>query len=62
MTANKAQGQTLAYVGIYIAREFFSHGQFYVAMSRVGKMDSVKILFKKENNYHVRNIVYHEVL
>ena len=62
MTANKAQGQTLAYVGIYIAREFFSHGQFYVAMSRVGSMDSVKILFKKENNFHVRNVVFHEVL
>ena len=32
MTANKAQGQTLEFVGIYIAREFFSHGQFYVAI------------------------------
>ena len=62
MTANKSQGQTLEFVGIYIAREFFSHGQFYVAMSRVGHMDSVKILFKKGNNYHVKNAVYHEVL
>ena len=25
MTANKAQGQTLEFVGIYIVREFFSH-------------------------------------
>ena len=62
MTANKAQGQTLDFVGIYIAREFFSHGQFYVAVSRVGNMDSVKIIFKKENKHHVRNIVYQEVL
>ena len=62
MTANKAQGQTLDYVGIYIAREFFSHGQFYVAISRVGEMNCVKIIFKKENKFHVRNIVYHEVL
>ena len=62
MTANKAQGQTLEHVGIYIAREFFSHGQFYVAISRVGDINSVKIIFKKENKYHVRNIVYTEVL
>ena len=62
MTANKAQGQTLEFVGIYIAREFFSHGQFYVAISRVGNPSSVKILFKKENRYHVRNIVYREIL
>ena len=62
MTANKSQGQTLQYVGIYIAREFFSHGQFYVAMPRVGDIDAVKILYKKENKYHVRNVVYQEVL
>ena len=62
MTANKAQGQTLAFVGIFIAREFFSQGEFYVAMLRVGRMDCVKILFKKENNYHVKHVVYREVL
>ena len=62
MTANKSQGRTLECVGIYIAREFFSHGQLYVAMSRVGNMDSVKILYKKENMYHVKNVVYPEVL
>ena len=62
MTANKAQGQTLQNVGIYIRREFFSHGQFYVAMSRVRDIDAVKILFKKENECHVRNVVYKEVL
>ena len=62
MTSNKAQGQTLDYVGIYISREFFSHGQFYVAISRVGDMECVKIIFKRENEFHVRNIVYHEVL
>merc|ERR1712240_911075 len=62
MTANKSQGQTLEFVGLYIAREFFSHGQLYVAMSRVGNMNCVKILYKKENKYHVRNIVYPEVL
>ena len=62
MTANKAQGQTLDKVGIYIAREFFSHGQLYVAISRVGDMNCVKILFKEENKFHVKNVVYKEVL
>ena len=62
MTINKSQGQTLTSVGVYNAREFFSHGQLYVALSRVGNMNAVKILFKEENNYHVRNVVYREVL
>ena len=62
MTANKAQGQTLDRVGIFLGREFFSHGQLYVAISRVGNANSVKILFKKENDYHVKNVVYKEVL
>ena len=62
MTANKAQGQTLEFVVIYLGKEFFSHGQFYVAISRVGNPDNVKILFKKENKYHVKNIVYREIL
>ena len=62
LTANKAQGQTLEMVGVYISQEFFSHGQLYVALSRVGDIKSVKILFKKENKHHVKNIVYKEVL
>ena len=62
MTANKAQGQTLDRVGIYLGREFFSHGQLYVAISRVGHANSVRIIFKKENNHHVKNVVYKEVL
>merc|ERR1711954_284365 len=62
MTANKAQGQTLAKVGLYIAREFFSHGQLYVAISRVGNGSCVKILYKKENKFHVENVVFKEIL
>ena len=36
MTINKAQGQTLQYVGGYLPTAVFSHGQLYVLMSRVG--------------------------
>ena len=62
LTAKKAQGQTLEQVGIFIGGEFFSHGQLYVALSRVGSISSVKILFKAENKFHVKNVVYKEVI
>ena len=31
--ANKSQGKTLNFVGIYLGTEFFSHGQVYVSLS-----------------------------
>ena len=65
MTANKAQGQTLARVGIYMGTEFFSHGQLYVAISRCGDRSAIKIL--KRNGVSstekiIRNVVYRAVL
>src|SRR5438128_5925036 len=32
MTINKAQGQTIPHVGIYLPNPLFSHGQLYVAI------------------------------
>lgn len=43
MTINKAQGQTLDRVGILLQKgECFSHGQLYVAFSRVRDPDSLR--------------------
>uniref|UniRef100_A0A0L8GZE4 Uncharacterized protein n=1 Tax=Octopus bimaculoides TaxID=37653 RepID=A0A0L8GZE4_OCTBM len=38
-TCNKAQGQPSEQIGIYLPTQFFSHGQLYVALSRVRKFE-----------------------
>jgi len=43
MTMNKAQSQNLDYVGLYLPRPVFSHGQLYVGLSRAGCADCIKI-------------------
>jgi ATP-dependent DNA helicase PIF1 len=44
ITINKSQGQTLTAVGVYLPKSVFSHGQLYVACSRVGSPGAVKVL------------------
>ena len=67
MTANKAQGQTLNKVGLYLEKDFFSHGQLYVAMSRVGNPNNLSILSRSGQFINVAgtytdNVVFHEIL
>ena len=60
ITSNKAQGQTISHVGIYLKQGFFSHWQLYVAMSRVGSKASLKIY--SQRGVYTSNVVYEEVL
>jgi ATP-dependent DNA helicase PIF1 len=69
MTINKAQGQTIPNVGVYLPDLVFSHGQLYVALSRATSRNDIKILavhVKKDESQSTgtftKNIVYKEFL
>lgn len=59
MTINKSQGQSLKVAGIDLSEDCFSHGQFYVACSRVSSPSSLVILAPERRT---TNVVYKEVL
>jgi ATP-dependent exoDNAse (exonuclease V) alpha subunit len=44
MTVNKAQGQTIPIVRVYLPEPMFSHGQLYVALSRAMARSNIRIL------------------
>jgi len=72
MTINKAQGQSLRRVGVYLPEPVFAHGQLYVALGRSGVAANTKLLINDVPNrqgrfdgvegVYTRNIVYREIL
>ena len=67
MTINKAQGQTLKAVGLHLPSPVFSHGQFYVGISRVGAADFAKVHASSHvreddpDGVYTRNVVFRTV-
>jgi ATP-dependent DNA helicase PIF1 len=66
MTINKAQGQTLERVGVLLDKPCFSHGQLYVALSRVGDPEMIRVMITHEQRPgcptpHTDNVVYKSV-
>ena len=47
---NKAQGQTIPKVGVYLLKPMFSHDQLYVALSRAAGRSNTEILVVTPNN------------
>ena len=66
ITSNKSQGQTLKRVGLYLDHPFFSHGQLYVAFSRVGAWEDLQVLVENAgrttDGIYTNNVVYTEAL
>ncbi|KAG5236609.1 ATP-dependent DNA helicase [Salix suchowensis] len=65
MTINKSQGQSLKFVGVFLKEQVLTHGQLYVALSRVTSKKGLKIIScDQEGNKldHTKNIVYKDVL
>ena len=64
MTINKSQGQSMKKVDIYLEKPIFTHGQLYVALSRVKSIQGLKILLPNEDSLDkatTPNVVYPKI-
>ena len=63
MTINKAQGQTIPFVGVSLPQNVFSHGQLYVALLHGTSFSTTKVFIKETDHKSTRrtytkNVVY----
>ncbi|KAL8542076.1 hypothetical protein ACS0TY_003076 [Phlomoides rotata] len=64
LSINKSQRQSLKNVDLLLKKPIFSHGQLYVAISRVTNREGLKILSCDDNGESKKtatNVVYKEV-
>ena len=59
MTISKSQGQALESVGLWLNEPLFTHGQLYVAMSRVFSRKNIKISMPSKTT---KKVVFKKVL
>ena len=62
ISINKSQGQSLPEVGLDLRNSVFSHGQLYVALSRVTNVSKLHVLLRDQVSRIVENIVWPELL
>lgn len=63
MSINKSQGQSVKHVGLALDSGVFTHGQFYVGVSRVTSVRNLRMIWDSWTEVAVtKNIVYPEVL
>jgi hypothetical protein len=63
LTVNKAQGQSVKFVGLDLRVPVFSHGQLYVAFSRATSGQRIRVLLPDSSlASETTNVVYPEVL
>src|SRR5436305_8274383 len=62
MFINKAQGQSLDRVDIYLNNPVFAHGQLYVALSRCTDSRNLRILLPSDVYRKTPNIVYSQII
>ncbi len=60
MIINKAQGQTMKAVSIYLPELVFTHSQLYVALSRASRVNNMSVFCP--NGKTTTNVVYTELL
>ena len=63
MSINKSQGQSVDNVGLDLRNAVFTHGQLYVAVSRVTSVHKIKAIWNSNVEAPItKNIVYPEVI